>query len=426
MGTITKPVDYAFFDADNHYYEPVDMYERYVDPQYRDRTFTLQERDGDTVVLFRGRPFGFVGGVGSQRRIRPGSLRARLRGELTDDDAPSDDRYAADVTARIELMDRQGIEATLMFPSTGVTIANAIGDDAELLAVHVRAFNRWLSETWGFDHAHRIFSPAMIHLADPDAAVAELEFALDHGARAIQMLPGPAVWSQGDRPGRSPADKVYDPFWARVNEAGVLVCFHLGNAGYMEHYSADWGENPDPDGARGGEEWVGSSHRSPERPGGRSAFQWTMLYRDRPIMDTLAILIYHNLFGRFPNVQVASVENGSIWVPYLLRAMDNMKGMGRNGPWPNGYVEGRPSEIFKRHVYVSPHHYGEDVDGLIELIGEDRVLFGSDFPHAEGMSGVEDYRERAGEFVARIDRPDDVVRGVMRDNGRRALGLVAR
>ena len=105
-----------------------------------------------------------------------------------------------------------------------------------------------------------------------------------------------------------------------------------------------------------------SGQRGPDQKGsGRSAFQWTMLYRDRPIMDTLAILIYHNLFGRFPGVQVMSVENGSIWVPYLLKAMDNMKGMGRNGPWPGGYVEGRPSEVFKQHVYVSPHHYGEDV-----------------------------------------------------------------
>ena len=81
-----------------------------------------------------------------------------------------------------------------------------------------------------------------------------------------------------------------------------------------------------------------------------------------------------------------SVENGAIWVPYLLKAMDNMKGMGRNGPWPGGYVEGKPSEIFKRHVYVSPHHYGEDIAGLVELIGVERALFGSDFPHAEGMS----------------------------------------
>jgi predicted TIM-barrel fold metal-dependent hydrolase len=242
------------------------------------------------------------------------------------------------------------------------------------------------------------------------------------GARAIQLLPGPALWSTPDAPGRSPADPIYDPFWARIDEARLLVTLHLGNSGYMEHHSADWGEDPDPDGVRG----VGSAAsgiRAPDRPGGRSAFQWTMLYRDRPIMDTLAILIYHNLFGRFPNVRVASIENGAIWVPYLLRVMDNMKGMARNGPWANGYVEGRPSEIFRNHVYVSPHHYGEDVGALVELLGVEHVLFGSDFPHAEGMSGVVDYQERAGEFAAKLGDGSEVTRDVMRDNGLRLLGL---
>jgi predicted TIM-barrel fold metal-dependent hydrolase len=418
MTVLSKSIDYRFFDADNHYYEPLDMFGRYIEPAFAERTFVAEERDGEAVVLFDGRPFGFVGGKGNRRRIRPGALRAQLRGEAPVDEPEVDDSYASDPNARIAMMDKQGIEATLLFPSTGVTIENLLRDDPELLLAHVRAFNRWLAECWGFDFEHRIYSPAMISLVDPDAAVRQLEFALDHGARVVQMLPGPAVW------GRSPADPVHDPFWARVEEAGVLVTYHLGNSGYMERYSADWGENPDPDGISGtGPVTVGAA--LPGQAVGRSAFQWTMLYRDRPIMDTLAVLIYHNLFGRFPGVQVMSVENGSVWVPYLLKAMDNMKGMGRNGPWPGGYVKGRPSEIFKRHVYVSPHHSGEDVAGLVELLGVERVLFGSDFPHAEGMSAEDDYRERAGEFAAKLGGSDQETRLVMRDNGIRLLGLDA-
>jgi predicted TIM-barrel fold metal-dependent hydrolase len=423
VAVLSQPVDYRVFDADNHYYEPVDMFERYIDPKYRDRTFTVEERNEGKMVLFQGRPFGFVGGAGNKQRIRPGALRAMLRGE-TLPEQDEDDSYASDPAARIEMMDRQGIEATLMFPSTGVTIANAIGGDPELLAAHMRAFNRWLSDSWTFDYQHRIFSPAVIDLADPEAAVDELDTVLAQGARAIQLLPGPALWSTPETPGRSPADPVYDPFWARVNEAGLLLTLHLGNSGYMEHYSPDWGEDPDPDGIRSNEGWGATSLKGPDGRGkGRSAFQWTMLYRDRPIMDTLAILIYHNLFGRFPDVQVMSVENGAIWVPYLLRAMDNMKGMARNGPWPNGYVEGKPSDVFRRHVYVSPHHYGDDVAELVDLLGPERVLFGSDFPHAEGMSGIDDYQQRTGEFAARVDHPAEVTRKVLRDNGLAVLGL---
>jgi predicted TIM-barrel fold metal-dependent hydrolase len=418
MAALSKDIDYPLFDADNHYYEPVDMFARYIDAEYAERTFRTEERAGETIVLFEGRPFGFVGGSGSKRRIRPGALRAQLRGDVAVDEPDVDDSYASDPKARVAMMDMQGIEATLMFPSTGVTIENLLRDDPELLVAHVRAFNRWLSECWGFDFEHRIFSPAIISLADADEAVRQLDFALDHGARVVQMLPGPAVW------GRSPADPIYDPFWARVQEAGALVTYHLGNSGYMERYSADWGENPDPDGISGtGPVTVGAA--VPGQAVGRSAYQWTMLYRDRPIMDTLAILIYHNLFGRFPGVQVMSVENGSVWVPYLLTAMDNMKGMGRNGPWPGGYVEGKPSEVFKRHVYVSPHHYGENIAGLVELIGVERVLFGSDFPHAEGMSAEKDYHDKAGEFAAKVGDSDAEIRRVMRDNGLRLLGLSA-
>ena len=124
----------------------------------------------------------------------------------------------------------------------------------------------------------------------------QLEFALARGAWLVQLMPGPAVW------GRSPADPLYDPFWARVDEAGTIVTFHLGNSGYQERYSPDWGEYPDPDGLDG------------PAPG-RSAFQWTMFYRDRPIMETLSNILYNNLFGRFPNVRVASVENGSTGSP---------------------------------------------------------------------------------------------------------------
>jgi predicted TIM-barrel fold metal-dependent hydrolase len=408
-------LDYRFFDADNHYYEPVDMFSRYIDPAFADRTFVVEEHDGETVVRFEGRPFGFIGGSGNRQRIRPGALRARLRGEVANDAVDVDDSYAADPAARIEMMDKQGIEAAFMFPSTGVTIENLLQRDPELLRAHIVAFNRWLSESWTFDYKHRIFAPALISLVDVGDAVNQLEFALNRGARLVQLLPGPAMW------GRSPADRVYDPFWARINEAGVLVTFHLGNSGYMERYSADWGENPDPDGITASAE--PREGRGPTD--GRSAFQWTMLYRDRPIMDTLAILIYHNLFGRFPNLQVISVENGSIWVPYLLRAMDNMKGMGRRGPWPGGYVEGRPSDIFKKHVVVSPHHYGEDVGGLVDLLGVERVLFGSDFPHAEGMSAEDDYRERAGEFVAKLGHSDEQAHLVMRGNGMHLLGLGA-
>ena len=233
---------------------------------------------------------------------------------------------------------------------------------------------------------------------------------MTEGARAVQILPGPALWSTSDTPGRSPADPVYDGFWARVNEAGLLVTLHLGNSGYMEHYSTDWGENPDPDGIRSNEGWGATSLKGPDGRGkGRSAFQWTMLYRDRPIMDTLAILIYHNLFGRFPNVQVMSVENGAIWVPYLLQAMDNMKGMGRNGPWPGGYVEGQAERGLQADTCTSR------LTTTAKTWPDWSICSGSSESCSDRTShtpracpAIDDYHERTGEFAARVGDPAEI------------------
>ena len=90
--------------------------------------------------------------------------------------------------------------------------------------------------------------------------------------------------------------------------------------------------------------------------------------------------------------------------------------MGRNGPWPGGRLTRRPSEIFREHVYVAPFPE-DDVPALIELLGKERVLGGSDFPHPEGMSQPEDF------FGLVQGESAEVQRLVMRDNARRLLGL---
>lgn len=107
------------------------------------------------------------------------------------------------------------------------------------------------------------------------------------------------------------------------------------------------------------------------------------------------LFIYGNLFGRFPNLRVASVENGSLFVDYLLRAMDKMVGMGRGGPWPGGRLTDKPSAIFREHVWVAPFHE-ENIRDLAELIGPERVLFGSDWPHPEGLAVPSEFADALG------------------------------
>ena len=115
---------------------------------------------------------------------------------------------------RLALMDAQGVEAALLLPSLGVTLEHFMKEDVEQTCANLRAFNRWLDEDWGFAYRGRIFAVPLLSLLDLDWAIAELEWLLARGARAVHLRPGPQA-------GRSPADLAFDPFWARIDEAGV-------------------------------------------------------------------------------------------------------------------------------------------------------------------------------------------------------------
>jgi predicted TIM-barrel fold metal-dependent hydrolase len=387
---------YRLVDADNHYYETRDCFTRHLAARHADGAIRVEvDERGRDRILVGGRPFTFLRDWSFDRMARPGCLRELLRkqggavaeGAVTEAVRP--EYIARD--ARLRTMDSQGLEACFLFPTLAVCVEHFMKDDPGQLYANLHAFNLWLDEEWGFDHQGRIFAAPLLSLRELDLALEELDWALKRGARIVSLRPGPAF-------GRSPADPHFDPFWARVHEAGATVAFHIAESGYNEMMSVHFGEEANP-----------SSHR-------QSAFQWSCFYGDRPIMDTVAALVFGNLFGRFPNLEVLSVENGSLWVGYLMKVMDKMGGMGRNGPWPGGRIREKPSAILRRHVVVSPYHE-EDLPALADVLGPSQVVFGSDFPHAEGLA-------EPCQFLDSLPGvPADQVRMIMRDN---ALRLVAR
>jgi predicted TIM-barrel fold metal-dependent hydrolase len=399
MTMVANGLDYAVVDADNHYYEPPDCFSRHIEATHRDKAITATKRDDDSWdVKIGSKPFTFFDPK-FDRTNPPGSLLTILRSKDTDANVKWSDFYSKENMLpafqnreqRLALMDDQGIEATIMLPSFGVSVTALMLDDPDQMYANLASFNRWLAEDWGYSVGGQIFAPPLISLLDPDRAVAELDRVLALGAGVVAIPPGPT----GN--GRSPADPIYEPFWGRLNDAGTLVALHLGDSLYPE-VSAAWGERPYP----------------PVRE--MSAFQWAFNHSDRPIMETIGQLIYGNVFGRFPNLKVLSIENGSDWVPYLLKLLDKKKGLGRYGPWVGGRPSGRPSETFKNHIWVAPYPE-DDVDALVELLGADRVLFGSDYPHPEGMAEP----ARFADLMQRAT-PDEV-RRVMRDNSAELLGL---
>jgi predicted TIM-barrel fold metal-dependent hydrolase len=294
--------------------------------------------------------------------------------------------------ARIEVLDQQNVEKCFLFPTLGDCVEGLMMDDPVMGHKAFHAYNLWLEEDWGYGYQDRLYAPPYIPVLDPQLAADELEFVVNKGAKLVSVRPGPAA-------GRSPADPVWDRFWSIANEAGTLVAYHAygGHTVYDDAFDSLYGRQPVTD-------------------RGYQATLARALITDRGILETTMALVLGNTFGRFPNVKIASVEMGCNWVPYVLHALDHAGGLLERRVEAFGQkVDDRPSDIFRAHVYVSPFPE-EDVVGLTELIGVDRVLFGSDWPHPEGNVMPADYAE----CIQKLDPAD--VKKIMRDN---ALSLVS-
>jgi predicted TIM-barrel fold metal-dependent hydrolase len=132
-------------------------------------------------------------------------------------------------------------------------------------------------------------------------------------------------------------------------------------------------------------------------------------------METVTSMIMHGLFQRFPDIHVCLAEQGTTWTPYLLRKLDHAYLMGRKARWAE--LDRRPSEIFRDHFVVAPFPE-ENVRRVIDEIGIEPVVFGSDFPHGEGLAFPKQY------ISAQLDGfPQDEVDAIMRDNLARFLQL---
>jgi predicted TIM-barrel fold metal-dependent hydrolase len=266
-----------------------------------------------------------------------------------------------------------------MFPTLGMIYEEPLREDPEAVTLLFTAFNRWLEEDWGFAYRDRIFAGPYLTLADVGWACRELEWALDHDARTIVMRPAAPTTAAGRRP---PTDPVFDPFWARVHEAGITVVVHAGDSGYTSHgyardgFTTDFGGVPQP---------------------------VRMLQLERPIEDFLSSLVADNLFHRFPNLRIASVENGSSYLRGLFGRLRVVAGKMR------GWFPEDPVETFRRHIWINPF-WEDDVDEVLEHVGADRVLFGSDWPHIEALPEPLQYVAE----VSHLPEPDQ--RRILRTN----------
>ena len=379
---------YAAFDADNHYYEAPDAFTRHIDPKLAKRAMQWANVGGRECLLVGGKVNKFIPNPTFDPVAKPGCLDEYFRGrnpegksirDIFGDLEPLNPAYQKR-DERLKLMDTQNLGASFMFPTLGVGMEEALQDDPEAMWGAFTAFNRWLDDDWGFAYQERIFTAPYLTLSNVDWAVSELEWALERDVRVLVMRSSPAITADGNF---SPADARFDPFWSRVNEAGMTVAFHSGDAGY-NRFLGYWGFNQE--------------FKAFDFNPARLCMSWD------PIHDVISSLVCGELFVRFPRLRIATIESGSSWVPRLTAKLKKAYGQ-----MPFAF-QADPVEKLREHVWVSPY-YEDDLIALRDSHGADRILFGSDFPHGEGLAEPTD-------FIHDLDGySDSDIKLVMRDNG---------
>ncbi len=329
----TRPVPTLVADADGHVVEPPEAWEE-VEERFRPRIH-LDDSGYEHVVVgdqeLLAVPLGTLATPGA-RFSDPATFRALAEAH------PG----GSDPAARLADMDAEGIDQAVLYPSIGLYFAG-LEDPGAATALAV-AYNNWLSYYCGEDR-RRLFGAAMLPMQDPAAAAAELQ-------RAATELDMPAAFVRPNPcGGRSLSDRAYDPVWEAAQELGVTVGIHEGSSVTLPTLGSDRPFNPLVLHA--------VSH----------AFEQ---------MLACAQLMAFGTFDRHPDLQVVFLEAGGGWVPYWLERLDEQAGsFGDFCP----DMALAPSEYFWRQCAVSFEVDERTLVPLLELIGHDRVVWGSDYPH---------------------------------------------
>lgn len=359
----SRSLGFEVFDADNHLYETRDALTKFLPSRYRGAVDYVDVRGRPRLVI-KDRISHMIPNPTFERVARPGSAEDYFMGrnpqgksfrEFVGPPMECEPAFQSP-EPRIKLMDDLGIDRCLMFPTLASLVEERTRDDVHLTHAVVHALNEWLYETWSFDYENRIYATPIVTLPIVDLAVEELHWCLERGARTVLVRPAPVPSEKGGS--RSMGLPEFDPFWSEVVAAGIPVSLHASDSGYQRHLS-EW---------EGGDEYLSFSE---------SALR-EVVVGHRVIEDTMGALVCHGTFTRFPELKVLVVENGSSFVRPLLEALERAYRI-----MPQEFEED-PVSSFKRNSYVHPF-LEDDVVGVVNALGADHVLFGSDYPHPEGI-----------------------------------------
>lgn len=343
------------FDCDAHFMEPADLWRRYLEPRHRDRAIRVEDIDGvesliiGEQVVLAGRLAGLGGANLSSEALLMGGLRY-------EDGCPP---ASYDPAARLKLMDEWGVDRALCFPTIGILPFPT--DDMDLANAYCRAYNNWAAE-FAQSAGPRVTPMAIVNWFDVEEATRELARCLKLGFGGLFVPPETVA---GMRPGQAS----FDPLWRLLDEAGLPGCLHvIVRFGGAARPFAGWMDT---------------------QPGPSFTFG---LGAPGQLIPALASMVLDGLFDRFPTLEVVAVEAGCGFAGYLMDRLDEKHHFFKLlSP-----LKLKPSEYIRRNVYFVAEPEERTIGAMLDLVGEDRIFWGSDFPHIDShMHAHELIRETA-------------------------------
>ncbi|HEV8714730.1 MAG TPA: amidohydrolase family protein [Candidatus Binatia bacterium] len=390
-------------DCDGHILEPPDLWEKYLEPKYRDRALRVRvgddgyeylEIDGKRAKLTRPGALGMMGGMGKGVETAR-SLRERvMRGDVRPEDVralrPGPEltymKGAAfgtmDMKERVQLLDREGMAKAILYPTLGL-LWEAELFDPELSAAYCRAYNRWIAD-FCRDSGGRLIPIAHLSLGDPAEAARELERAVKDGCKGAFVCPFTIT--------RIPhGDPRHDTVFAAAQDLDVPLAIH------PTFEPAEWGIH----------------HRYDK-------FSWAAWYFDlfagQGVQHAFGTFFQLGVFDRFPRLRVVVLESQAGWIGYFLDRADAIFTGTALGATVR--LKEKPSYYFKRQGYISADPDERTIAAMMAIVGEDKFFWATDYPHPDHPGN---YLEELREMVAPMK--DSARRRILGENVAKVYAL---
>jgi uncharacterized protein len=342
-------------DADSHMTERHDLFTERAPKGYEDLVPHVEVIDGVDMWVIDGKPFGKAGSGGT---IDHDGKKHPFRDSQGGSWGINDVHPAAwDAKERLAYLDEVGIHNQVLFPNAiglgGQNLANSI-DDRSLLQLCIELYNDAMAEIQE-ESGNRLLPMPIMPAWDIGQCVKEAKRCAGLGYRGVNMTADPQDSGSPDL-----GDPAWDPFWEACAGLDLPVHFHIGASQTALSYF-------------GTTFWPSQDEYVKPAIGGASLFQ----NNSRLLLNSA----YSGMFDRHPSLQMVSVESGIGWVPFMLEAMDYE--LEENAPEWFDKLEKLPSEYFRDNWFATFwFETGRgDLQHLIDAVGEDKVMFETDFPH---------------------------------------------